>query len=382
MFSVWERSELLSADIVVVGGGILGLWSALECCRRYPQRRIVVLERAVLPWGASTRNVGFATIGTVGEALAHAQQVGEERVAALMVERWLGLRRWRQEFGEPALGYEPVGGYELVLAGEETVRAAVERWNELLREALGEDVFRDSPELARQWGFSEEHVYSVIVNPYDGALNTGKAIAVLQQRVLQHGAVLWSGAPVEAVEPTVGKVSVACWDAAAKRLLEIRAGVVAICTNAWIPQLIPHMGYIRPARGQVLLTAPVARQPFPRGTYHFRAGYYYFRWVGQRLLLGGGRQQAMQEEETYEFALNSSLQSHLQDLLQTFLLPAEEVVIEQRWCGIMGMSPDRLPRVEHVGERMVVGFGCNGMGLALAPRLASQVAALVGEWMN
>jgi glycine/D-amino acid oxidase-like deaminating enzyme len=58
-----------------------------------------------------------------------------------------------------------------------------------------------------------------------------------------------------------------------------------------------------------------------------------------------------------------------------------EFAVQTRWCGIMGMAPDRLPRVQHVGERTVVGFGCNGMGMALAPRIGAQVATLVEEWL-
>ncbi len=378
MLSFWEQQELLRADIVVVGGGVLGLWSALECGRRYPQRRILLVERATLPLGASTRNAGFATLGTLGEALAHAQQVGEESVASLMVERWFGLQQWRQEFGDAALGYEPVGGYELLFAGEEHVCEAVEHWNELLREIFPEGLFREVPELARY--FPGAPVRSVIANPYDGALNVGKALSALQQRVAQAGVLIWSGTAVEAVEPTSTGVSVVCWESTARRMLPVRAQVVAICTNAWIPELVPQAD-IRPARAQVLVTAPLAQRPFPAGTYHFHGGFYYFRWLGLRLLLGGGRHRALQEEETHEFALNPALQSHLEEILQQ-LLAGQEVPVEQRWCGIMGMRPDKLPKVEFVGERLLIGFGCNGMGIALAPRVGGQVATLVGEWLE
>jgi glycine/D-amino acid oxidase-like deaminating enzyme len=310
----------------------------------------------------------------------HARIVGAERVAALILERWLGLQQWRHEFGDQALGYEQVGGYELVFQGEEHLCAAVDQWNELLRGTVKEPFFQERPELAQAWAAAQ--VVSVIANPHDGALHPGKMLRQLQRRVMQYGSLLWYGAPVEAVEPTPEGVSVAVWDSVAKRLLDIRAQVVAVCANAWIPELVPQVHDIRPARGQVLLTAPVTRAPFPAGTYHFHAGYYYFRWVGNRLLFGGGRHRAMHEEETHEFALNPALQRHLEEVLRTLLLPGEDVAVERRWCGIMGMRADKLPRVEQAGERVVIGFGCNGMGLALAPRIGAQVAALLGEWLG
>ncbi|MEN3026215.1 MAG: FAD-dependent oxidoreductase [Chlorobiota bacterium] len=377
MLSLWERLELLRADVVIVGGGVVGLWTALECCRRYPQRSTLVLERSTIPCGASTRNAGFATIGTVGEATAHAELVGDAAVVGLMVERWLGLQQWRREFGDASLGFEAVGGYELVFEGEEHLRGAVERWNELLREAFGGTVFHDRPELLAQWRWRPEGLRSIIANPYDGALNTGKALKALQQRALQAGATIWTGAKVELIEPDSEGIVVRLWDAGVQRQLELRAKAVAVCANAWIPQLVPEVADIQPARGQVLLTVPVQNPPFPTGTYHFCQGYYYFRWVGQRLLFGGGRHLALQEETTYELGLNPVLQQHLESLLKTRLL-GRRVDIENRWSGVMGMRPEKLPRVERVGERIVVGFGCNGMGLALAPRIAEQVAGLVG----
>jgi len=379
MLSVWEQHELLHADVVIVGGGVVGMWSTLEIARRHPRLRILLLERAPIPLGASTRNAGFATIGTVGEAIEHARSAGTERVAMLMVERWLGIRRWLEEFDPEELGYEPVGGYELIRPHEERVRHAVDYWNELLRDSFGGDVFADRPELVAEFGFPREQVQTILATPYDGALHTGRAIRALQLRIARMGIWTMSGAQAEALEPASSGVTLTCWDSAAQRTLTLRARVVALCTNAWLPELVPNLE-IRPARGQVLLSIPLGRQLW-RGTFHMEAGFYYFRALGTRLLLGGGRHRAMQEEETYEFALNPFVQKHLEELARSLLPPDVEFAVQTRWCGIMGMAPDRLPRVQHVGERTVVGFGCNGMGMALAPRIGAQVATLVEEWL-
>jgi glycine/D-amino acid oxidase-like deaminating enzyme len=379
MLSVWEQHELLHADVVIVGGGVVGMWSALEIARRHPRLRILLLERAPIPLGASTRNAGFATIGTVGEAIEHARSAGTERVAMLIVERWLGIRRWLEEFDPEELGYEPVGGYELIRPHEEHVRHAVDYWNELLRDSFGGDVFADRPELVAEFGFPREQVQTILATPYDGALHTGRAIRALQLRIARMGIWTMSGARAEALEPASSGVTLTCWDSAAQRTLTLRARVVALCTNAWLPELVPNLE-IRPARGQVLLSIPLGRQLW-RGTFHMEAGFYYFRALGTRLLLGGGRHRAMQEEETYEFALNPFVQKHLEELARSLLPPDVEFAVQTRWCGIMGMAPDRLPRVQHVGERTVVGFGCNGMGMALAPRIGAQVATLVEEWL-
>ena len=52
---------MLRADVCVVGGGFVGLWSALEIAERAPDATVVVLEAQGCGLGASGRNGGWAT---------------------------------------------------------------------------------------------------------------------------------------------------------------------------------------------------------------------------------------------------------------------------------------------------------------------------------
>ncbi|PRC48581.1 FAD-dependent oxidoreductase, partial [Mycobacterium sp. ITM-2017-0098] len=49
----------VTCDLLVIGGGYTGLWSALHAARRHPDRRIVVIEADRIGWAASGRNGGF-----------------------------------------------------------------------------------------------------------------------------------------------------------------------------------------------------------------------------------------------------------------------------------------------------------------------------------
>lgn len=68
--SYWERKTYFSnVDFTVVGAGIVGLNCALKLREKYPKSSIAVLERGLLPKGASTKNAGFACFGSVSELL-------------------------------------------------------------------------------------------------------------------------------------------------------------------------------------------------------------------------------------------------------------------------------------------------------------------------
>ena len=67
-FSYWESQQWLSErNLVVVGGGIVGLSAALRVRELHPNWKITVIERHPFGGGGSTRNAGFACFGSATE---------------------------------------------------------------------------------------------------------------------------------------------------------------------------------------------------------------------------------------------------------------------------------------------------------------------------
>src|SRR5262249_14593567 len=112
------------------------------------------------------------------------------------------------------------------------------------------------------------------------------------------------------------------------------ASQLLVATNAFARQLLPQLD-ITPARGQVLVTSPVDGLPF-KGTFHFDEGFYYFRDLGGRVLLGGARNKAIEEETTMEMEITDRIQHELERFLSETILPGRHYTIEHRWSGIMG----------------------------------------------
>ncbi len=67
-------SASITCDLLVVGGGYTGLWTALHAARRHPDRRIVLIEANRIGWAASGRNGGF-----VDASLTHGLKNGKTR---------------------------------------------------------------------------------------------------------------------------------------------------------------------------------------------------------------------------------------------------------------------------------------------------------------
>ena len=87
-FSYWEYKTWFSnVDFTIVGGGIVGLCCAFFLKKKHPNRKVVVLERGILPQGASSKNAGFACFGSISEILSDLKTHSEEQVLELVKKR-------------------------------------------------------------------------------------------------------------------------------------------------------------------------------------------------------------------------------------------------------------------------------------------------------
>ena len=132
----------------------------------------------------------------------------------------------------------------------------------------------------------------------------------------------------------------------------------------------------RAVRGQILLTEPLENLQL-KGTFHYDEGYIYFRNLGNRILLGGARNQDFETEETTALETTEFLQNYLENFLKEVILPNQEFEISQRWSGIMAMGKEKSPIVKQISNRQIVAVRLSGMGVALAPKIGEMVGDLL-----
>jgi gamma-glutamylputrescine oxidase len=374
MLSFWETESFLNYDTIIIGSGIVGLSAAISLKEKAPGKSVLVLERGLFPSGASTRNAGFASFGSLTELLSDLKNTPPETVLALTEKRLLGLARLRQRLPDSVMNYQHSGGFELLSEKELPALESIEKVNEVLRPLFPKGTYTNRPDLVKTFGFDPGKVKTIVHNPYEGHLHTGKMMKALLQLALEKGVELRTGAEVTEIEETNSGVRIYVRDQV-RKTVAFQAEKVAVCTNAFSQKLVPEL-CIKPGRGQVIITKPIPDLKF-KGAFHFDEGYYYFRNVGQRVLFGGGRNLAFQQEMTSEISYNETILTELEKLLKEVILPNQPFEIEQRWSGIMGFTEDKLPILRKISDRIVVGFACNGIGVSLSSTAGDEIADLV-----
>lgn len=154
---------------------------------------------------------------------------------------------------------------------------------------------------------------------------------------------------------------------------EISTSNLIICTNGFANRIIGDR--VKPARAQVLVTKPIPDLKI-RGTFHLDRGYYYFRNIGDRILLGGGRNLDFEGETTEAISTTNLIQDKLNELLQKTILPNQDFEIDYSWAGIMGVGSEKGPIIEKMNNRVAIGVRMGGMGVAIGSDVGKKLANL------
>lgn len=374
-FSAWEEWHFhRRPQLVVVGAGITGLFTALFHKRHKPHHHVLVIERGAFPAGASVKNAGFACFGSPSELLSDIATEGEDVALARVEERWKGLLELRAELGDDAIGFVPSGGHEVFRTHDRQYTHVAEGFdglNDKLRPIFGKPVFRwDDAAIAMNGLQGFQHL---VRTDLEGGLNSGALMATLLRRVQAEGILVRTGHAVDRLHERSDAVEVHLSNGQV-----VEAEEVVVAMNGYASGLI-STAPIRPARGQVILTDPIPGLRL-KGTFHAEEGFYYFRDLDGAVLLGGGRNLDIPGETTTHEGITAIIQNALEEMLHHSILPDTKFTVAKRWSGIMGFpTTGKQPLVERISERTLVAAGLSGMGVAIGIRIARKAALLVDD---
>ncbi|WP_026932952.1 NAD(P)/FAD-dependent oxidoreductase [Christiangramia echinicola] len=367
-FSFWETDSWFSnIDYCIIGSGITGLNCALRIKEAQPEAKVIILEKGLLPEGASTKNAGFACFGSISEILEDLKTHSKEEVVKLIAKRREGLELLRKNLGDDTIDYQQNKGYELFTeADKDLYEECLERIpevNGLLKPIFSQNVFEVAD---NEFGFKQIQP-KLIVNNFEGQIDTGRMMTALVKRASENGIRILNGVKVTSFNETSKGVEVVTDQ------FKLKSDKLIIATNGFASRL--GIQEVKPARAQVLVTKPIKNIPF-KGTFHLDKGYYYFRNIGDRVLFGGGRNLDFKTEETDEAGLTDVIQNKLKELLKTCILPNTEYEIQQSWSGIMGVGEQKKPIIKELSNNVYCGVRLGGMGIAIGSLVGKEIADL------
>ena len=366
-FSYWEYDKYHSLwDVCIIGSGINGISAGISILEKKPGTKVLVIDRWFIPLGASTRNAGFSCFGSPSEILDDITKMGEDAAISLVKKRWTGLQKLKSRLENSNVQYENFGGYEVFHENEfESIHAQLPYLNELANDVLGlEKVFVPISVPAGIKGFS-----NAVFNQYEGQLHPVLMMQHLTDTFLKLGGKIWTGLEITQVISDNDRIIFQ-----SELSIPIEAKVGIITTNAFASELLPELD-VKGARNHVLVTEPIPGLAW-KGAFHFDKGFYYFRNIWDRILLGGARNKDFQHEYTTSFGQNQIVVAALEDFLYAHLTDAE-TKIDFRWSGIIAVGGEKLPIIKAVRPRLFVGVRCSGMGIALASLVGEELAELV-----
>jgi len=153
----------------------------------------MILERGIIPSGASSRNAGFACFGSFTELESDTSKLGEAEMLELVEMRYRGLEKIRKKFSASRIDYENLGGYELISPGQypdlNSLRTKIDSLNNRLKEITGrQKTFQLNDSKIKTFGLGGSH--HLIENKLESQLHSGKLLEALVQLVHSEGVTL------------------------------------------------------------------------------------------------------------------------------------------------------------------------------------------------
>jgi gamma-glutamylputrescine oxidase len=366
--SHWLRSHRfitpdMTADLVIVGGGYVGLSTAYWISEFRPDLKIIVLERAHVGAGASGRNAGFLTKGSATFYKSLAQEWGTDGAKSIyqFAEDSLDLVYQNVLKSSPEIKFEKTTS--LTMFQNEAGKG---QW-----EAAG---FQPS-DFKFEWRSSSE-LSSSIQNKFIGAYENGPEYKVDPLQLLHSLKKTLEARKIQIIE------SLSAFEITpngiSTEINNIKCKQVVLAVNGYFPQFHPAFkDLISPRRAQML--AVELEDDIDSMSLHYDSPErVYWRKSFDKTLLIGGKRLLDEAGEVGDFEkISPKIQAGLESYLRDFLQVKYKVL--HRWSGTMGFTEHELPlitRAEAPLDAYVIG-GFSGHGMGLGFRCAQEMAMLV-----
>ncbi len=350
----------LAADVVIVGGGIVGLSTALELRQR--GRSVVVAERGMMGAEASGRNGGGV------------RQQG--RVLPEIPFAMGAVKVWKELDGllDQPTGYRQIGHLYVAESDQDMEKLSRQREQEM---ALGLESELIDAKAARQLapGLSS-HIVGAKLCQTDGYADPALSSLCIALTAENAGATILCHSPVTAIGTRNGRVATVT---AGDTIIE--TDCVLNAAGPWAPaisQMVEAYLPIYPSRSVLVLTEPMPLQMLTfvqtaaqdLGSSQFADG---------SVRLGGGTTPNDVNRFTFSKRLEPDPDPPKPPKAEVVFPALRNAKVASRWVGIRECTPDMMPIMGPVGgpDGFLVAAGFSGHGFCLGP----YAGRLMAEWI-
>ncbi|AAL81370.1 FAD-binding oxidoreductase [Pyrococcus furiosus DSM 3638] len=347
------------SEIVVIGGGIVGVTIAHELAKRGEE--VTLVEKRFIGSGSTFR---------CGTGIR--QQFNDEANVQVMkrsVELW---KKYSEEYG---FKFEQTG-YLFLLYDDEEVE--IFKQNIKIQNKFGVPTRLITPEEAKEivplLDISE--VIAASWNPTDGKADPFHSTTAFALKAKEYGAKILEYTEVKGFIIENNEIKGVKTNRGV-----IKTGIVVNATNAWAKLINAMAGIktsipIEPYKHQAVITQPIKRGTIKPMVISFKYGHAYLTQTAHGGIIGGVGYEVGPTYDltpTYEF---------LREVSYYFskIIPAlKNLLILRTWAGYYAKTPDSNPaigKVEGVSDYYIAA-GFSGHGFMMAPAVAEMVADLI-----
>lgn len=378
-------TETHHTDIAIIGGGFVGLWTAINIKQKSPQTRVTILEKDVCGGGASGRNGGMAMTWwpQIDALLSFCSNEQALFLAQSAEQAVYDLGKFCQENDIKA---------EFRLDGwlwTATAPKHIDSWDVALKacEKLGVSPFEYvHPKDVSQRAGSNVHLAGIFEKG-NATLQPAILARGLRKVALKMGVEIFEQTPVEFFEQ---KTDVYIKTPQA----EVFAQKLVLATNAWSSSIPELARMFTTVNSTIVVTDPVEKELNQMGlvdgvciTDCQLMVDYYRTTVGKRLVFGKGTvRMTYGSQITNVFSEDSqSIDLTIEDFKRTYPLLADKPITHY-WAGPIDRTYDSLPIFGHLKGLKNVFYGIGWSGNGVSPSqiggkiLASLALDLHDEW--
>ncbi len=357
----------IEADVVIVGAGYTGLWTAYTLLQRDPTLRVAVVEREIAGFGASGRNGGWAS-GTFPTPWKRVARDSSPDAA----------RRLQRALNDTI-------DVMIDVAAKEGIECHVSKGGSLSVARNHAQWARAKAEVAhaREWGFDEDflqlldadetaervgmsNALGATYSPHCAALQPAALNRGLADAVERHGATIYEQTPVTSIEPGIARTPYG----------DIRAEVVVRATEGYTPDLPGMARDIVPMYSLMVATEPLSDEALQAIGLDQRTTFTdkrHLRIYGQRThdgrLAFGGRGAPYHYGSKIDPTFDRDPRVHqtLREILIDLFPVLRDVGFSHEWGGNLGIPRDWYPSVgfdQRTGSAWAGGYVGNGVTTA------------------